>query len=42
MKPVEVTDELESYMEALLPTREPVLARMEDEAHRKHPDRRRP
>jgi caffeoyl-CoA O-methyltransferase len=34
MKPVEVTDELESYMEALLPTREPVLARMEDEAHR--------
>jgi caffeoyl-CoA O-methyltransferase len=33
MKPVEVTDELEAYMEALLPRREPVLARMEDEAH---------
>ena len=34
MKPVEMTEELESYIEALLPRREPVLARMEDEAHR--------
>src|SRR4029077_10710687 len=36
MKPVEVTDELESYMEGLLPKRDAVLARMEDEAHREN------
>ena len=36
MKPVEMTEELESYIEALLPLREPVLARMEDEAHREN------
>jgi len=34
MNPVQVTDALESYMEGLLPAREPVLARMEDEAER--------
>jgi caffeoyl-CoA O-methyltransferase len=34
MNPVQVTDALESYMEGLLPAREPVLARMEDEAQR--------
>jgi caffeoyl-CoA O-methyltransferase len=34
MKPVEVTDELESYMEGLLPKRDGVLARMEEEADR--------
>jgi caffeoyl-CoA O-methyltransferase len=34
MKPVDVTEALESYMEGLLPDRDPVLARMEDEAHR--------
>jgi caffeoyl-CoA O-methyltransferase len=36
MKPVEVTEELESYMEGLLPKRDAVLARMEDEAHREN------
>jgi caffeoyl-CoA O-methyltransferase len=36
MRPVEVTDELESYMEGLLPKRDAVLARMEDEAHREN------
>src|SRR5207247_10852865 len=34
MKPVEVTQELEAYMVGLLPKRDKVLARMEDEAHR--------
>ena len=34
MKPVEVTEALEAYMEGLLPERDKVLARMEDEAHR--------
>ena len=34
MKPVEVTEELESYMEGLLPKRDRVLARMEEEADR--------
>jgi len=34
MNPVQVTDALESYMEGLLPARDPVLARMEDEAQR--------
>jgi caffeoyl-CoA O-methyltransferase len=36
MKPVEVTDALEAYMEGLLPKRNKVLARMEDEAHREN------
>ena len=34
MKPVEVTDELEAYMVSLIPKRDKVLARMENEAHR--------
>lgn len=34
MKPVEVTAALEAYMEGLLPARDKVLARMEDEADR--------
>jgi predicted O-methyltransferase YrrM len=34
MRTVEVTDELQAYMDGLLPPREPVLARMEEEAHR--------
>jgi predicted O-methyltransferase YrrM len=34
MKPVEVTDAVEEYIESLLPKRDTVLARMEDEAHR--------
>jgi caffeoyl-CoA O-methyltransferase len=34
MKPVEITDELEAYMVSLLPKRDKVLARMEEEAHR--------
>jgi caffeoyl-CoA O-methyltransferase len=34
MKPVVVTDEVEAYMEGLLPKRDKVLARMEEEAHR--------
>jgi caffeoyl-CoA O-methyltransferase len=34
MNPVQVTEALESYMEGLLPARDPVLARMEDEAER--------
>ncbi|MDQ6880321.1 MAG: class I SAM-dependent methyltransferase [Candidatus Dormibacteraeota bacterium] len=34
MKPVIVTEELEAYMEGLLPQRDKVLARMEDEADR--------
>lgn len=36
MKPVNVTEELEAYMLGLLPTRDSVLARMEDEAHREN------
>ncbi|HKV88150.1 MAG TPA: O-methyltransferase [Candidatus Dormibacteraeota bacterium] len=36
MKRVESTDELQAYMESLLPPRDPVLARLEDEAHREH------
>jgi caffeoyl-CoA O-methyltransferase len=36
MRPVEVTDELEAYMVGLLPKRDKVLARMEDEAHREN------
>jgi len=34
MRTVEVTDELQAYMDGLVPPREPVLARMEEEAHR--------
>jgi caffeoyl-CoA O-methyltransferase len=34
MRTVEVTDELQAYLDALVPPREPVLARMEEEAHR--------
>ena len=36
MRPVEVTDELEAYMEGLVAPRDPVLARMEEEAHREN------
>lgn len=34
MRTVEVTDELQAYLDSLIPHRDPVLARMEDEAHR--------
>jgi caffeoyl-CoA O-methyltransferase len=34
MRTVEVTDELQAYIDGLLMAREPVLARMEEEAHR--------
>jgi caffeoyl-CoA O-methyltransferase len=34
MRTVEVTDELQAYLDGLVPPREPVLARMEEEAHR--------
>ena len=34
MNPVQVTEALEAYMEGLLPARDPVLARIEDEAER--------
>src|SRR5258708_34444713 len=33
MRTVEVTDELQGYLDGLLPPRDPVLARMEAEAH---------
>ena len=36
MKPVDVTDEMEAYLVGLLPKRDKVLARMEDEAHREN------
>ena len=36
MKPVEITDEVEAYMVSLLPKRDKVLARMEDEARREN------
>jgi caffeoyl-CoA O-methyltransferase len=36
MRPVQVTDEVEAYMLGLLPKRDGVLARMEDEAHREN------
>src|SRR6266850_4333224 len=36
MKPVEVTDEVEAYMVGLLPKRDKVLARLEDEARREN------
>ena len=34
MRTVEVTDDVQAYLDGLLPHRDPVLARMEDEAHR--------
>lgn len=34
MRTVDVTDELQSYLDGLVPKRDKVLARMEDEAHR--------
>jgi caffeoyl-CoA O-methyltransferase len=34
MRTVEVTDELQAYLDGLVRPREPVLARMEEEAHR--------
>jgi caffeoyl-CoA O-methyltransferase len=33
MNTVHITDELQAYLDGLLPTRDPVLARMEEEAH---------
>ena len=36
MNTVQVTDELQEYLDSLLPTRDPVLARMEEEAHREN------
>jgi predicted O-methyltransferase YrrM len=36
VRPVQVTDELEAYMLGLLPKRDSVLGRMEDEAHREN------
>ena len=34
MRTVDVTDKLQEYLDGLVPPRDPVLARMEDEAHR--------
>lgn len=34
MRAVEITDEMQAYLDALVPKRDKVLARMEDEAHR--------
>ncbi len=34
MRTVEVSDELQSYLDSLVPKRDPVLARVEEEAHR--------
>jgi caffeoyl-CoA O-methyltransferase len=36
MRTVEVTEELQAYMDSLVPPRDPVLARMEEEAHREN------
>src|SRR5260370_33108270 len=36
MNTVVVTDELQDYLDGLLPRRDPVLARMEEEAHREN------
>lgn len=36
MRTVEVTDELQSYLDGLVPRRDPVLARMEQEAEREN------
>src|SRR4030081_1176318 len=36
MRTAEITDELQAYLDGLLPPRDPVLARMEEEAHREN------
>src|SRR6058998_1380600 len=36
MRTVEVTDELQAYLDGLVPKRDQVLARMEEEAHREN------
>jgi caffeoyl-CoA O-methyltransferase len=36
MNTVQITDELQAYLDSLLPPRDPVLARMEEEAHREN------
>ena len=36
MRTVEVTDQLQAYLDGLVPPRDKVLARMEDEAHREN------
>jgi caffeoyl-CoA O-methyltransferase len=36
MRTVEVSDELQRYLDGLVPKRDPVLARMEEEAHREN------
>lgn len=36
MRTVEVTEELQAYLDSLVPPRDPVLARMEEEAHREN------
>ncbi|HYT11391.1 MAG TPA: O-methyltransferase [Candidatus Nitrosopolaris sp.] len=36
MNTVQVSDELQEYLDSLVPTRDPVLARMEEEAHREN------
>ena len=36
MRTVEVSDELQGYLDSLVPGRDPVLTRMEDEAHREN------
>lgn len=36
MRTVEVSDELQAYLDGLVPTRDRVLARLEDEAHREN------
>src|SRR6266576_1681132 len=36
MRTVEVTDDVQAYLDGLLPHRDPILARMEEEAHREN------
>ncbi len=36
MRTVEVTDQLQAYLDGLVPKRDPLLARMEEEAHREN------
>jgi predicted O-methyltransferase YrrM len=36
MRTVDVTEELQAYLDGLVPPRDPVLARMEEEAHREN------
>ena len=36
MRSVDVTDELQAYLDGLVPPRDPVLARLEEEAHREN------